>query len=124
VVGTGDGSAGCAVNGQQVEEETRELRARQRERQTVALRQGALSALVSFFAIVLQYIITCMEWVIEKLAGRVAPDEVPDVVEGTPCPIHTFLFTPRHLPMDHPNFLSRCRRGEANAGCSGRVPVE
>jgi len=41
------------------------------------------SVVVSFFATSLQQMITCMEWVIETLVGRVAPEEVPDVVEGT-----------------------------------------
>lgn len=60
----------------------RALKRRERQRQGVALRRGVLSVVVSFFVISLQQMITCMEWVIEKLTGRVAPEEVFDVVEG------------------------------------------
>lgn len=61
----------------------RALQRRERQRQGVALRRGVFSVVVSFFATSLQQMITCMEWVIETLVGRVAPEEVPDVVEGT-----------------------------------------
>jgi hypothetical protein len=72
------------VQGEEVDPTVlRALQRREWQRQGVALRLGVFSVVVSFFASSLQQMITCMEWVIEKLVGRVAPEEVPDVVEGT-----------------------------------------